>query len=37
MIHHPPRSITDPGGHIGRGLTDHLGFAKVIPPPRRRS
>ena len=29
MIHHPPR-ITDPGGHIGRGLTDHLGFGKVI-------
>ena len=29
MIHHPPR-ITDPGGHIGRGLTDHQGFAKVI-------
>ena len=29
MIHHPPR-ITDPGGHIGRGLTDHLAFAKII-------
>ena len=29
MIHHPPR-ILDPGGHIGRGLSDHLGFADVI-------
>lgn len=29
MIHHPPR-ISDPGGHIGRGLSDHLGFAKAI-------
>ncbi len=29
MLHHPPR-ISDPGGHIGRGLSDHLGFAKVI-------
>ena len=29
MIHHPPR-ISDPGGHIGRGLSDHLGFADVV-------
>ena len=29
MLHHPPR-ISDPGGHIGRGLSDHLGFAKAI-------
>ena len=29
MLHHPPR-ISDPGGHIGRGLSDHVGFAKAI-------
>lgn len=29
MIHHPPR-ISDPGGHIGRGLADHQAFAAVI-------
>lgn len=29
MLHHPPR-ITDPGGHIGRGLSDHQAFARVI-------
>ena len=29
MIHHPPR-ISDPGGHIGRGLSDHLAFAQII-------
>ncbi len=29
MLHHPPR-ISDPGGHIGRGLTDHQAFARMI-------
>ena len=29
MLHHPPR-ISDPGGHIGRGLSDHLDFADVV-------
>lgn len=29
MIHHPPR-ISDPGGHIGRGLSDHQAFARII-------
>ena len=29
MLHHPPR-ITDPGGHIGRGLSDHGAFAEAI-------
>lgn len=29
MLHHPPR-ITDPGGHIGRGLSDHQAFARII-------
>ena len=29
MLHHPPR-ISDPAGHIARGLSDHLGFAGVV-------
>jgi 3',5'-cyclic AMP phosphodiesterase CpdA len=29
MLHHPPR-ISDPGGHIGRGLSDHQAFAQMI-------
>lgn len=29
MLHHPPR-ISDPGGHFGRGLSDHQAFARII-------
>ncbi len=29
MLHHPP-CISDPGGHIGRGLSDHQAFARAI-------
>lgn len=29
MLHHPPR-ISDIGGHVGRGLSDHQAFARMI-------
>jgi hypothetical protein len=29
MLHHPPR-ITDIGGHVARGLSDHQAFARMI-------
>ena len=29
MLHHPPR-ISDIGGHVARGLSDHQAFARMI-------
>lgn len=29
MLHHPPR-IPEPTGHLGRGLSDHQAFARMI-------